>query len=115
MFIHSKQLNLNKKNMRFEKHIFVCANQKAEGKPCCGNENGMAIIEKFRTLLGDAGLKAKIRVQKSGCLDSCSKGPALVIYPEGTYYGKLTLADVDTIFQEHILQNKVVEALELKF
>ncbi len=101
--------------MRFEKHIFVCTNQKAEGKPCCGNDNGLAIIEKFRTLLGEAGLKAKIRVQKSGCLDACSKGPVLVIYPEGTYYGKVTLDDVDTIFQAHILQNKVVEELALNF
>ncbi len=101
--------------MRFEKHIFICANQKAEGKPCCGEQNGLALVEKFREVLAEKGLKGKVRAQRSGCLDACKLGPALVIYPEGTYYGHVKLEDVTRIVEEHILNNRVVGELELKY
>jgi (2Fe-2S) ferredoxin len=101
--------------MRFDKHIFICANQKAEGKQCCGEVNGMALIEKFREVLAEKGLKGSVRAQKSGCLDACKFGPALVIYPEGTYYKNVQLTDVETIVEQHILQNKIVTELELKW
>ena len=99
--------------MRFEKHIFICTNQKAEGKACCGEARGMELVEKFREVLAEKGLKGKVRAQRSGCLDACSKGPALVIYPEGTYYGGITPLDVERIVDEHILGNRIVSDLEL--
>ncbi len=101
--------------MRFEKHIFICANQKAEGKACCGEQNGMELVQKFREVIAEKGLKGKVRAQKSGCLDACQNGPVLVIYPDGTYYGKVSIHDVEKIVTEHVLQNKKIEELELKF
>jgi (2Fe-2S) ferredoxin len=101
--------------MRFEKHIFICANQKAEGKACCGHDQGLVLVEKFREVLAEKGLKGKIRAQRSGCLDACTKGPALVIYPEGTYYGAVTPDDVERIVDQHIIGNSIVEELELKY
>jgi (2Fe-2S) ferredoxin len=99
--------------MRFDKHIFICTNEKAPGKACCGEKNGMALVEKFREVLSEKGIKGSIRVQKSGCLDACKFGPALVIYPEGTYYKQVQLSDVERIVEEHILQQKIVSELEL--
>jgi len=99
--------------MRFEKHIFICANQKPEGKACCGEKNGMALVEKFREVLTEKGLKGSVRAQRAGCLDACKFGPALVIYPEGTYYKNVQPEDVTRIVEEHILQNKIVSDLEL--
>jgi (2Fe-2S) ferredoxin len=101
--------------MRFEKHIFICTNQKEEGKKCCGAERGMELVNKFKEVLKEKGLHTKIRAQRSGCLDACSKGPALVIYPEGTYYGYLTPDDVNRIVDEHIIGGKVISELELTF
>ena len=101
--------------MRFEKHLFICANQKAEGKVCCGEQHGMALVEKFREVLNEKGLKGKVRAQKSGCLDACKFGPTLVIYPEGTYYKNVQLTDVEKIVEQHIIQNKIVAELELKW
>jgi (2Fe-2S) ferredoxin len=99
--------------MRFDKHIFICANQKAEGKACCGEKNGLALIEKFREVLGERGLKGSVRAQRAGCLDACKFGPALVIYPEGTYYKNVGLDDVARIVDQHIIDNKIVADLEL--
>jgi (2Fe-2S) ferredoxin len=101
--------------MRFEKHIFICANDKDKGKDCCGVKHGMELVERFREVLKDKGLKGKVRAQRCGCLDACSKGPALVIYPEGTYYGNVKLRDVERIINEHVIGGKTVDDLVLKY
>ncbi len=102
--------------MRFEKHVFICTNQKAEGKACCGEERGMELFQLMRDKLKEKGISnGVIRVQKSGCLDACKFGPAMVIYPEGTYYGHITPADLDEIIERHLENNQVVDRLELHF
>jgi len=47
----------------------------------------------------------------AGCLDQCEKGPAVVIYPEGTWYTVKTIADAEKIIQSHILGNQPVHEL----
>jgi (2Fe-2S) ferredoxin len=86
--------------MKYRKHIFICTNDKV-GKPCCGSERGMALVEAFRQELKTVGIK-DVRAQRAGCLDLCAFGPAAMVYPEGISYGHLTLEDVPRIVQEHI-------------
>ena len=71
--------------MKYDKHIFVCANQKAEGKKCCGEAFGLEAVQHLRNKIKEANLPISIRVQKAGCLDVCQQGPALVVYPEGVF------------------------------
>lgn len=99
--------------MRYEKHIFICANQKAEGKSCCGEARGLQLIERFREVLNEKGLKGKVRANRAGCLDACKLGPTVVVYPDGTYYGHVQLDDVEKIVEEHILNNRIVKENEL--
>jgi (2Fe-2S) ferredoxin len=101
--------------MRYDKHIFICTNQKVEGKACCGEARGMELVNKFKEVLREKGLQGKIRAQRSGCIDACSNGPALVIYPEGTYYGHVTLNDVERIIEQHVKNNQILTDLELTF
>lgn len=101
--------------MRYEKHIFICANQKPEGKACCGETRGMELVEKFRDAIKAAGLTGKVRAQRSGCLDACKFGPALVVYPDGTYYGNVQPEDVEKIVSQHVVGGKPVEEIELKW
>ncbi len=101
--------------MRYDKHIFICTNQKAEGKACCGETRGMELVNKFKEVLRDKGLQGKVRAQRSGCLDACGNGPALVIYPDGTYYGQVTINDVERIVDQHIQNNQKLTDLELTF
>ena len=101
--------------MRYDKHIFICTNQKAEGQACCGETRGMELVNKFKEVLRDKGLQGKVRAQRSGCIDACGNGPALVIYPEGTYYGQVTINDVERIVEQHIQNNQKLADLELTF
>jgi (2Fe-2S) ferredoxin len=97
--------------MKFTKHVFVCTNDKEAPKKCCGSEHGMALVEAFKEGLKTRGLNVEIRAQKAGCLDTCGLGPSVVVYPEGVYYGKVSLDDVNEIIESHLVGNIPVERL----
>jgi (2Fe-2S) ferredoxin len=54
-----------------------------------------------------------VRVNACGCLDRCSEGPVLVVYPDGVWYTYFSRADVDRIVEEHLVQGRVVESLRI--
>lgn len=102
--------------MRFEKHIFICTNQRAPGeRKSCGEAHGLELVKLFKKLIKDNGLSATVRAQKSGCLDACDFGPALVVYPEGVFYGSVEFSDVEEIVNEHLVNNRPVERLIIDF
>lgn len=101
--------------MKYQKHIFVCTNQKAEGKKCCSEAHGTALVEAFKVAMKDRGLLPDMRAQRTGCLDVCGKGPALAVYPDGIIYGNVQLSDVEEIVESHLVNNQPVERLKLDF
>jgi (2Fe-2S) ferredoxin len=102
--------------MRFQKHIFICTNQRAEGaRKSCGEACGLDLVKEFKKEIKDAGLSDKIRAQRSGCLDACDQGPSLVIYPEGVFYGGVQKEDVAEIVREHIVNDRIVDRLRIDF
>lgn len=43
---------------------------------------------------------------------ACAKaGPVVIIYPEGTFYSRVKLEDVDEIVSEHLLKGRKVQHL----
>ncbi len=102
--------------MLYEKHIFVCENERESTNPtgCCSSKGAKEITAALKKQCKEVGLKGKVRVNKAGCLGQCAKGPVVVVYPEGVWYQHVTLADVNTIVQEHILKGCPVENLQIK-
>lgn len=100
--------------MKYEKHIFICINQR-EKEESCGEAIGMKLVAKFKKTIADKNLTTPIRAQRAGCLDVCSFGPALVVYPDGVFYGHVQESDVEEIVESHIMRNIPVERLRLKF
>lgn len=62
--------------------------------------------------LGLAGAGG-VRVNLAGCLDRCSEGPVLVVYPEGTWYTYVDRDDMEEILTEHLIGGRVVKRLLL--
>ena len=52
-----------------------------------------------------------VLVTGSSCLGPCEQGPTVVVYPDATWYSKVTEADVATIIDEHIKSGKPVAKL----
>jgi (2Fe-2S) ferredoxin len=98
-----------------ERHVFVCVNQRdpANPKGCCAAKNAVEIRSRLKKLAFDAGLRGRVRINSAGCLDQCAHGVAMVVYPEGIWYGAVTVDDVDEIFNEHVLEGRPVERLRL--
>lgn len=101
--------------MKYTKHVFVCTNDKEAPKKCCGSERGMELVNAFKSGLESRGLQKDIRAQRAGCLDVCAKGPAVVVYPEGIFYGNVSVGDVEEIIEKHLVNDEPVERLKLDF
>ena len=97
----------------YTKHLFVCTNQKPDGKQCCAQSGGDAFFSYLKSKLQELGLHGpgQCRVSKSGCLGRCASGPCLVIYPEGTWYTYASFADMDEIIEKHLMMGMLVERL----
>lgn len=82
----------------FKKYLFVCENSRREGEDCCSKAG-----EAIRTLLKDAvksaGLSSRLRVSRSGCLDTCAEGPNVLLMPDNVWFKRVALADVPEIIR----------------
>jgi len=99
--------------MKYKKHIFICTNDRGENHPrkSCGNCGGIELRKEFVRLINESDLKGKVRANKSGCLDVCEKGPAIVIYPQGHWYLEVEKSNTTKIFQESVVGNKPIPEL----
>lgn len=92
---------MEKKEIPYQKTVFVCVNVR-EGRQACANPGvgGDKVCERLKEGIKARGLKGKVRVARSGCLDRCAEGPNLFIYPEGAWYSHVREADVDAILDK---------------
>jgi len=94
-------------------HVFVCTQQKLEDKAYCANQGAEEVRLQLRRQVARTGLEPRVEVTPCGCLGLCRRGPVVVVYPEGIWYGGVTVDDVDEIVQSHLVQGKVVQRLTL--
>ncbi len=102
--------------MRFRYHVFVCENERPADDPrgCCCAKGSPAIREALKEELRKRGLRGLARANAAGCLDACEFGPSMVVYPEGVWYGGVTVADVPEIVESHLVNGKPVERLLIR-
>lgn len=107
--------NFGDEPLFYDKHVFVCLNERAPGHPrgCCKEKGAEALRNYMKKKVGDLKLD-RVRINQSLCLDRCELGPNMVIYPEGTWYQFNSEADIDEIISTHLAQGKRVKRLMLK-
>ncbi len=99
---------------QFKRHVFVCQNRRdgSDGRPSCAERQSEAIFHALKAgQRQHPELRGKVRINKSGCLDICDYGPAIVVYPEGTWYSGVTPEDVPEIVASHVVNGEPVERL----
>jgi (2Fe-2S) ferredoxin len=101
--------------MFYEPHVFVCQNQRPADHPrgCCRDKGSQEMHAYMKGRAKELGIKTT-RINQSGCLERCEMGPAMVIYPEGTWYSYKTQEDIDEILQSHLIEGKPVARLLLE-
>lgn len=101
-----------------KRHVFVCT-----GKSC--SQVGAADVKaEFERILEEKGIRqgkeskgrnpmGEIVLTECGSVGFCSIGVAVMVYPDGTWYGQVQAEDVLEIVEEHLEKGKVVERLAL--
>jgi len=95
----------------FRHHIYVCDQQKPEGAPSCTANGSLQVIEALRGEIVKQGLSADVQVTTCGSLGLCTRGPNMVVYPEGVWYSGVKAGDVVEIVREHLKDGHVVDRL----
>lgn len=106
-------------NAAITHHVFVC-----NGKSCMpvGSAEVKAAFERElegRNLRYGKESKGRnpegpIVLTDCGSIGFCSIGVAVLVYPEGIWYGQVREEDVAEIVEEHLIGGRVVERLALK-
>jgi (2Fe-2S) ferredoxin len=101
---------------RFERHVFVCTNERPPGHPkgCCREKGSEAVRDGLKAELHRRGLKGIVRANSAGCLDACEFGVSMVIYPDGIWYGGVKVEDIDEIVEKTIMNGQVIDRLLIK-
>jgi len=101
----------------YQRHVFFCCNQRPadDARGCCNAKGATRVRDYAKAKVKELGLAGpgKVRVNQAGCLDRCSEGPVIVVYPEGVWYTYVDEQDVDEIIQEHLVNGRVVERLKI--
>ncbi|MDR2142123.1 MAG: (2Fe-2S) ferredoxin domain-containing protein [Deltaproteobacteria bacterium] len=96
-------------------HVLMCAGSKLVGdkKGACHTRQGVELIKKLVMELEERDLASEVIVSATTCYGICDKGPIMVVYPEGTWYGGLTPEAIATIAEEHLEGGQPVKKYQI--
>ena len=86
-------------------HVLIC------GGTGCTSSGSTAVHDKFVSELAAHGLENEIKLVQTGCFGLCALGPVVIVYPEGTFYSRVTADDIPEIVSEHLLKGRPVQRL----
>ena len=83
-------------------HVLVC-----EHKTCL-KQGGRASAIALKRALTDGGVHKRVMVTPVDCLDQCGRGPVMVVYPDGVWYGGVDEKAARRIVSEHLAEGRAV-------
>ena len=92
----------------YRSHVLVCGGAK------CTASDSPKILERFNVEIRKAGLEKQIKVMQTDCFGLCEAGPIVIVYPEGSFYSRVTQKDVPEIVREHLIDGNIVKRLLYK-
>ena len=89
-------------------HIFVCGSFRPTGaQGVCHKKESAALLQYLEQEASDRGLDG-VTVSSTGCMKMCDQGPVVIVYPEGSFYGKVNEEAADAILDA--IENNTVAA-----
>jgi (2Fe-2S) ferredoxin len=83
--------------------LFVCTFKREDGsRISCGMQGSEKLCDALKDEVAKRGLKGKVRVSKSGCLDVCEQGPNLMSFPDAKLWTHVAEADLPKIHETYL-------------
>ncbi len=92
----------------FRAHVLVC------GGTGCVSSGSRKIQEAIVDEVAKQKLDKEVKVVETGCHGFCEMGPIVIVYPEGTFYCRVTVEDVPELVAEHLVKGRIVQRLLFK-
>ena len=89
----------------YRSHVLIC------GGTGCSASGSAKIHDAMEKEIAAAGLSEEVKVVQTGCFGLCALGPIMIVYPEGSFYSRVTVEDVPEIVSEHLVKGRVVKRL----
>lgn len=102
--------------VRYDRHIFICTNLRDadDARGSCGAKGSAEVRARFKAALKERRLNGRLRANTAGCLDACKHGVSAVVYPDGVWYGGVTVDDVEEIIDSHLVGGVPVDRLRIR-
>jgi (2Fe-2S) ferredoxin len=84
-------------------HALVCTHK------TCRKQGGRRAARELKHALKEHKLRGRVLLSKVGCLGQCGRGPVVVIYPAGIWYGGVDQDCARKIVEQHLIEGRVVE------
>ena len=86
-------------------HVLIC------GGTGCTSSGSASIQKAFEENLKAFDLTEEVKLVQTGCFGLCELGPVVIVYPDGTFYSRVSVDDVKEIVEEHLLKGRKVDRL----
>lgn len=87
------------KKTEYRKQVLVC------GGTGCTSSGSKKVLKALRKELEKQGID-DVLVVRTGCFGLCSLGPIMIVYPEGSFYSKVTAQEIPEIVEGTLKRRK---------
>lgn len=85
---------------------------------CCGSgcvsAGALKVKDKLLELFEQKDISSEINIIETGCMGPCDYGPVMMVYPEGVFYKKVGIDDLEELVEEHFLKGRPLKRLMLQ-
>ncbi len=71
----------------------------------------LKVAQSFKDKIKKQKLQDSVSVRTTGCHGFCERGPIVVIHPDGIFYQRVQLKDIDEVIAETIINKKILDKL----
>ncbi len=93
------------KNCEYKRQVLIC------GGTGCNSSGSKKVMEVLNDEIAKNGLESEVKVVRTGCFGLCSLGPIMIVYPEGSFYARVTPDEIPRIVKEHLKEGNVVKEM----
>ena len=85
--------------------ILIC------GGTGCTSSGSMNLVKELKKELVKHDILDEVEVVATGCFGLCELGPVVIVYPEGTFYSRVEVADIAEMAEEHLVKGRPLDRL----